>query len=272
MPTSHCLGAVSAKHEVDNVASCCNVGGQGSPTTLFHQGRSITIHDGQMIMAFNVECNKLKRYDKSFINSYCLCLEYVAGVVTRVVGRWYNTCERECLLRQTEVHLSAKPTLIATTSRWTKRNLRLPERVSGAWVDDTGQVEPSWTWAGAYSAMLLWISCFSSSFGWWGLTTSQWLIRLKTQKRFTGSKIGAIFWQITSRVTTKNLKSGNKGILRKSSWMRKSEKEGPNLKFPRCPIFNFFCDDSWGNLPKNGTNLRPGEFFLGFQPYKSLWS
>ena len=108
-------------------------------------------------------------------------------------------------------HLSAKPTLIATTSRWTKRILKLPERVSGAWVDDTGQVEPSWTWAGAYSAILLRISCFSSSFGWWGLTTSQWLIRLKTQKRFTGSKIGAIFWQITSRVTTKNLKIGQRG-------------------------------------------------------------
>ena len=103
MPTSHCLGAVSAKHEVDNVASCCYVGGQGSPTTLFHQGRSITIHDGQMIIAFNVECNKLKRYDKSFINSYCLCLEYVAGVVTRVVGRWYNTCEKGCLLPQTKI-------------------------------------------------------------------------------------------------------------------------------------------------------------------------
>ena len=171
MPTSHCLGAVSAKHEVDNVASCCYVGGQGGPTTLFHQGRSITIHDGQMIIAFNVECNKLKRYDKSFINSYCLCLEYVAGVVTRVVGRWYNTCEKGCLLRQTKIHLSATPTLIATTSRWTKRILKLPERDSGAWVDDTGQVEPSWTWAGAYSAILLRISCFSSSFGWWGLTT-----------------------------------------------------------------------------------------------------
>ena len=52
-------------------------------------------------------------------------------------------------------HLSAKPTLIATTSRWTKRNLKLPERDSGAWVDDTGQVEPSWTWAGAYSVILL---------------------------------------------------------------------------------------------------------------------
>ena len=24
-------------------------------------------------------------------------------------------------------------------------------------------------------------------------------------------------------------------------------------------------------MPKNGTNLRPGEFFWGFQPYKSLW-
>ena len=32
--------------------------------------------------------------------------------------------------------------------------------------------------------------------------------RLKTQKKFTGSKIGAIFWQTISRVTTKDLKIG----------------------------------------------------------------
>ena len=37
---------------------------------------------------------------------------------------------------------------------------------------------------------------------------TQWLIRLKTQKEFTGSKIGAIFRKITSRVTTKKLKIG----------------------------------------------------------------
>ena len=24
-------------------------------------------------------------------------------------------------------------------------------------------------------------------------------------------------------------------------------------------------------MPKNGTNLRPGQFFLGFQPFRSLW-
>ena len=42
---------------------------------------------------------------------------------------------------------------------------------------------------------------------------TQWIIRLKTQKKFTGSKIGAIFRQITSQVTTKKWKSGNEGIL-----------------------------------------------------------
>ena len=36
------------------------------------------------------------------------------------------------------------------------------------------------------------------------------------------------------------------------------------------PDFLIFCGDSWGNLPKNSTNLRPGEFFLGSQPYKPL--
>ena len=43
----------------------------------------------------------------------------------------------------------------------------------------------------------------------------QWPKRLKTQKKFTGSKIGAIFWQITSRVTTKNLKIGQRGNFEK---------------------------------------------------------
>ena len=42
---------------------------------------------------------------------------------------------------------------------------------------------------------------------------SQWLIRLKTQNKFTGSKIGAIFWQITSRVTTKNLKIRQRALF-----------------------------------------------------------
>ena len=36
---------------------------------------------------------------------------------------------------------------------------------------------------------------------------TQWLKRLKTQKKFIGSRIGAIFWQITSQVTTKKEKA-----------------------------------------------------------------
>ena len=37
---------------------------------------------------------------------------------------------------------------------------------------------------------------------------TQWLIRVKTEKKFTGAKIGAIFCKITSQITTKNLKIG----------------------------------------------------------------
>ena len=37
--------------------------------------------------------------------------------------------------------------------------------------------------------------------------------KAENPKKFTASKIGAIFWQITSRVTTKICKSGNEGIL-----------------------------------------------------------
>ena len=39
--------------------------------------------------------------------------------------------------------------------------------------------------------------------------------RLKTPKKFFGSKTGAIFWQITSRVTTINLKIGQRGNFEK---------------------------------------------------------
>ena len=37
--------------------------------------------------------------------------------------------------------------------------------------------------------------------------------RVKTEKKFTGSKIGAIFRKITSRVTTKNLKIGQRVLF-----------------------------------------------------------
>ena len=36
------------------------------------------------------------------------------------------------------------------------------------------------------------------------------------------------------------------------------------------PDFQIFCGDSWGNFPKMAPILDPVNFFLGFQPYKSL--
>ena len=39
-------------------------------------------------------------------------------------------------------------------------------------------------------------------------TISQSPKRVKTEKKFTGSKIGAIFCKIASRITTQNLKIG----------------------------------------------------------------
>ena len=44
--------------------------------------------------------------------------------------------------------------------------------------------------------------------GSWFWYKSQWLKRLKTQKKLIESEIGAIFSGITSRITTKNLKIG----------------------------------------------------------------
>ena len=37
--------------------------------------------------------------------------------------------------------------------------------------------------------------------------------KAENPKKFTGSKIGAIFCQIASRVTTKNLKIGQRGLF-----------------------------------------------------------
>ena len=39
--------------------------------------------------------------------------------------------------------------------------------------------------------------------------------KAENPKKFTGSRIGAIFWQITSRVTTKNLKIRQRGNFEK---------------------------------------------------------
>ena len=52
--------------------------------------------------------------------------------------------------------------------------------------------------------------------------------------------------------------------------MRKSEKKGPNSKFPRCPIFKFFVVTRELICQKMAPILDP-VIFLGFQPYKSLW-
>ena len=45
------------------------------------------------------------------------------------------------------------------------------------------------------------------------VTKPQWLIRLKTEKKMTGGKIGAIFCKITSRITTKNFKIGQRALF-----------------------------------------------------------
>ena len=42
---------------------------------------------------------------------------------------------------------------------------------------------------------------------------TQWLKRLKTQKKFTGSKIGAIFGKLPHEAPQKNLKSGNEPLV-----------------------------------------------------------
>ena len=55
---------------------------------------------------------------------------------------------------------------------------------------------------------------------------AQWLKRLKTQKKISGSVIGAIFREITSRVTTKNLKIGQRALFELGPW----EKHFPVVK------------------------------------------
>ena len=64
-----------------------------------------------------------------------------------------------------------------------------------------------------------------------------------------------------------------RGILALSrDWFYNGKKQKCKfLKKGSLPDFKIFGGDSWGNFTKNGTNLRPGQFFFGFDPYKSLW-
>ena len=63
-----------------------------------------------------------------------------------------------------------------------------------------------------------------------------------------------------------------RGILALSrDWFYNGKKQKCKfLKKPSWPDFQILCGDSWGNFTKNGTNLRPGEFFFGFDPYRQL--
>ena len=53
-------------------------------------------------------------------------------------------------------------------------------------------------------------------------------------------------------------------------FMRKREKKGPNSKFPRCPIFNFFVVIREVILQKMAPILDPVNFFFGFDPFGPL--
>ena len=57
-------------------------------------------------------------------------------------------------------------------------------------------------------------NCFN-----WCQNTAQWPKRVKTEKKLTGSKIGAIFCKITSRITTQNLKIGPWGLFEKFAFL-----------------------------------------------------
>ena len=64
-----------------------------------------------------------------------------------------------------------------------------------------------------------------------------------------------------------------RGILALSrAWFYNGQKQKCKfLKKPSWPDFQILCGDSWGNFTKNGTNLRPGEFFFVFDPFSWLW-
>ena len=52
----------------------------------------------------------------------------------------------------------------------------------------------------------------------------------------------------------------------------RSQKRGPYLAiFGPSLTPPILCGDSWGNFTKNGSNIRPGEFFFGFDPFRWLW-
>ena len=63
-----------------------------------------------------------------------------------------------------------------------------------------------------------------------------------------------------------------RGILALSrAWFYNGQKQKCKfLKKGSLPDFQILCGDSWGIFTKNGTNLRPGEFFFGFDPFRQL--
>ena len=77
--------------------------------------------------------------------------------------------------------------------------------------------------------------------------------------------LGGYFWPSEVRF---------RGILALSrDWFYNGKKQKCKfLKKPSWPDFQILCADSWGNFIKNGTNLRHGEFFFGFDPFRWLWT
>ena len=66
-PTRPCITAISAEHQLDDVACACYVGRQGCAAALLHQGCPVAVHDCQVVvvtggiprMIVNVKCNEL---------------------------------------------------------------------------------------------------------------------------------------------------------------------------------------------------------------------
>ena len=108
--------------------------------------------------------------------------------------------------------------MIRYGSTWSKR-IWHNETHDRGWADlvaiyNDWYLEEDRGWADQIHIWLLtiWIFFRNSS-------THTHLKRMKTQRKFTGSKISANFWQITSRDTTKNLKFGQRGNFEKLSFV-----------------------------------------------------
>ena len=122
-PTSPSICAISAEHQLDNVACACYIGRErgadtlisdqnvairGGAAALLHQGCPVPVRDCQVVVGtggtggtfvLNVKCSELQWEDQSLLHLYRLRLLEVVRIVVGVVWWGDHTCGKDSLLK-----------------------------------------------------------------------------------------------------------------------------------------------------------------------------